>query len=56
MMVHLAGNWWMSKNMKDYNFEDITERIITILKIILMVIMCGIGLLVLIFFITVTLT
>ena len=34
--------------MTDYDFENITERIITILKIFLLVILCGIGLLALI--------
>ena len=34
--------------MNDYDFENITERIITILKIFLLVILCGIGLLALI--------
>lgn len=41
--------------MKDYDFENVTERIITILKILLLVIFCGIGLLLLIVGITVTL-
>ena len=31
--------------MNDYDFENSTERIITILKIFLLVILCGIGLL-----------
>ena len=34
--------------MKDYDFECITEKIITILKILLLVIFSGIGLLLLI--------
>ena len=34
--------------MTDYDFENITERIITILKIVLLAIVCGIGLLALI--------
>ena len=34
--------------MTDYDFENITERIITILKIVLLAIGCGIGLLALI--------
>ena len=37
-----------SKAMTDYDFENITERIITILKIVLLAIVCGIGLLALI--------
>ena len=31
--------------MTDYDFEKITEKIITILKIVLLAIVCGIGLL-----------
>ena len=34
--------------MNDYDFENITERIITILKTVLLAIVCGIGLLALI--------
>ena len=34
--------------MKDYDFENVTEKIITVLKILLLVIFCGIGLLLLI--------
>lgn len=34
--------------MKDYDFENVTEKIITILKILLLVIFSGIGLLLLI--------
>lgn len=34
--------------MNDYDFENITERIITILKIVLLAIVYGIGLLALI--------
>ena len=34
--------------MKDYDFEEITEQIIIILKIVLLAIMCGMGLLFLI--------
>lgn len=30
--------------MKDYDFENVTEKIITILKILLLVIFSGIGL------------
>jgi len=41
--------------MKDYDFENVTEKIITILKILLLVIFCGIGLLLLIVGITVAL-
>lgn len=41
--------------MTDYDFENITERIITILKIALLAIVCGIGLLALISGIAVTL-
>ena len=44
----LAGNRGRSNNMTDYDFENITERIITILKIVLLAIVCGIGLLALI--------
>lgn len=47
-MAALAGNRGRSNNMTDYDFENITERIITILKIVLLAILCGIGLLALI--------
>ena len=47
-MVALAGNRGRSNNMTDYDFENITERIITILKIVLLAIVCRIGLLALI--------
>ena len=47
-MAALAGNRGRSNNMTDYDFENITERIITILKIVLLAIVCGIGLLALI--------
>lgn len=47
-MATLAGNRGRSNNMTDYDFENITERIITILKIVLLAIVCGIGLLALI--------
>ena len=47
-MAALAGNRGRSNNMTDYDFENITERVITILKIVLLAIVCGIGLLALI--------